>query len=47
MLNYRLRLDTEHPIDADFRFVTEDQFATALHHFTGSAAHNIRMRQIG
>lgn len=41
-----ISLDTEHPIDADFRFVTEDQFATALHHFTGSAAHNIRMRQL-
>ncbi|ARF16306.1 DNA polymerase/3'-5' exonuclease PolX [Sporosarcina ureae] len=41
-----ISLDTENPIDADFRFVTEDQFATALHHFTGSAAHNIRMRQL-
>ncbi|PIC87334.1 DNA polymerase/3'-5' exonuclease PolX [Sporosarcina sp. P20a] len=41
-----ISLDTEHPIDADFRFVTEAQFATALHHFTGSAAHNIRMRQL-
>ncbi|ARD47126.1 DNA polymerase/3'-5' exonuclease PolX [Sporosarcina sp. P33] len=41
-----ISLDTEHPIDADFRFVTEDQFATALHHFTGSAAHNVRMRQL-
>ncbi len=41
-----ISLDTENPIDADFRFVTENQFATALHHFTGSAAHNIRMRQL-
>ena len=41
-----ISLDTESPIDADFRFVTEEQFATALHHFTGSAAHNVRMRQL-
>ncbi|WP_342535896.1 DNA polymerase/3'-5' exonuclease PolX [Sporosarcina sp. FSL K6-3508] len=41
-----ISLDTEKPIDADFRFVTEAQFATALHHFTGSAAHNVRMRQL-
>lgn len=39
-------LDTANPIDADFRFVTEEQCATALHHFTGSAAHNVRMRQL-
>ncbi|PIC63593.1 DNA polymerase/3'-5' exonuclease PolX [Sporosarcina sp. P13] len=41
-----ISLDTENPIDADFRFVTSAQFATAMHHFTGSAAHNIRMRQL-
>ncbi|PIC71289.1 DNA polymerase/3'-5' exonuclease PolX [Sporosarcina sp. P16b] len=41
-----ITLDTVSPIDVDFRFVTEEQFATALHHFTGSAAHNIRMRQL-
>ncbi|AXH99390.1 DNA polymerase/3'-5' exonuclease PolX [Sporosarcina sp. PTS2304] len=41
-----ISLDMETPIDADFRFVTCEQFATALHHFTGSAAHNVRLRQI-
>ncbi|WP_153733525.1 DNA polymerase/3'-5' exonuclease PolX [Sporosarcina obsidiansis] len=41
-----ISLDTENPIDADFRFVTNVQFATALHHFTGSAAHNVRLRQL-
>ena len=41
-----ISLDTENPIDADFRFVTEAQFATALHHFTGSAAHNVKLRQL-
>lgn len=33
-------------ISADFRIVTRDQFATTLHHFTGSKEHNIRMRQL-
>src|SRR5699024_4533244 len=33
-------------INVDFRMVSEEQFATTLHHFTGSKAHNIRMRQI-
>ncbi|GKV66420.1 MULTISPECIES: DNA polymerase/3'-5' exonuclease PolX [Sporosarcina] len=41
-----ISLDTENPIDADFRFVTNEQFASALNHFTGSAAHNVRMRQL-
>ncbi len=39
-------LDLEEPIDADFRFVTEEQFATAIHHFTGSKDHNVRLRQL-
>lgn len=39
-------LDLEDPIDADFRFVKADQFASAIHHFTGSKDHNIRMRKI-
>ncbi|MFC7442897.1 DNA polymerase/3'-5' exonuclease PolX [Laceyella putida] len=29
----------------DFRLVTPEQFASALHHFTGSTEHNIRIRQ--
>lgn len=33
-------------ISADFRLVQPCQFATTLHHFTGSKEHNIRMRQI-
>jgi len=33
-------------ISADFRLVKPDEFATTLHHFTGSKEHNIRMRQI-
>lgn len=39
-------LDLEEQIDADFRFVTAQQFASAIHHFTGSKDHNIRMRQL-
>lgn len=39
-------LDVEEPIDADFRFVTDTQFATAIHHFTGSKDHNVRLRQL-
>ncbi|WP_102691123.1 DNA polymerase/3'-5' exonuclease PolX [Rummeliibacillus pycnus] len=33
-------------INVDFRLVTFDEYATALHHFTGSKEHNVRMRQI-
>ncbi|GKV54516.1 DNA polymerase/3'-5' exonuclease PolX [Sporosarcina sp. NCCP-2222] len=39
-------LDMTDLVDADFRFVTDEQFATAIHHFTGSKDHNVRMRQI-
>ncbi|MFC5590323.1 DNA polymerase/3'-5' exonuclease PolX [Sporosarcina soli] len=39
-------LDLEDQMDADFRFVTDEQFASAIHHFTGSKDHNIRMRQL-
>ncbi|MCZ2258045.1 DNA polymerase/3'-5' exonuclease PolX [Sporosarcina sp. G11-34] len=39
-------LDLEEAIDADFRFVKEEQFASAIHHFTGSKDHNVRMRQL-
>lgn len=34
------------PIDVDFRLVAPKEFVTALHHFTGSKDHNIRMRQL-
>ena len=32
-------------IQADLRLVPEEQFAFALHHFTGSKDHNVQMRQ--
>ncbi|HLS20281.1 MAG TPA: DNA polymerase/3'-5' exonuclease PolX [Bacillota bacterium] len=36
----------QYDINVDFRLVTRDQFATTLHHFTGSKEHNIAMRQL-
>lgn len=39
-------LDREEPVSIDFRLVTRAQYATALHHFTGSKDHNVRMRQL-
>ncbi|VDG99481.1 DNA polymerase/3'-5' exonuclease PolX [Lysinibacillus sphaericus] len=39
-------LELEEIIDVDFRFVTDTQFASALHHFTGSKDHNVKMRQL-
>ncbi|MEK3890454.1 DNA polymerase/3'-5' exonuclease PolX [Bacillus sp. FSL K6-3431] len=33
-------------VSVDFRIVKPAEFATALHHFTGSKDHNIRMRQL-
>lgn len=39
-------LDLDEPVSVDFRLVKDNEYATALHHFTGSKDHNIRMRQI-
>lgn len=39
-------LDREEPISVDFRLVKREEYATALHHFTGSKEHNVRMRQL-
>ena len=33
-------------IDIDFRLVAPEEFITALHHFTGSKDHNVKMRQL-
>lgn len=42
----RVRVEVEDIIiGADFRMVSPEQFATALHHFTGSKEHNVRIRQ--
>lgn len=39
-------LDLDYDVSVDFRIVTPDEFATTLHHFTGSKEHNVKMRQI-
>lgn len=36
----------KYDVSVDFRFVQPNQFATLLHHFTGSKDHNVRMRQL-
>jgi len=36
----------DYPIQVDFRIVEPHQFASTLHHFTGSQNHNIIMRQL-
>ena len=33
-------------IDIDFRLVAPEEFVTALHHFTGSKDHNVKLRQL-
>ncbi|WP_174729674.1 DNA polymerase/3'-5' exonuclease PolX [Mesobacillus harenae] len=33
-------------VNVDFRIVQPDEFVTALHHFTGSKDHNVKMRQL-
>jgi DNA polymerase (family X) len=33
-------------VSIDFRIVKPEEFATTLHHFTGSKDHNVRMRQL-
>ncbi|MGE7216130.1 DNA polymerase/3'-5' exonuclease PolX [Priestia koreensis] len=39
-------LEYEYDISVDFRLVKDEEFATTLHHFTGSKDHNVRMRQL-
>lgn len=39
-------LDFDEPVSVDFRLVKDHEYATALHHFTGSKDHNVRMRQL-
>ncbi|WP_163970173.1 DNA polymerase/3'-5' exonuclease PolX [Oceanobacillus halotolerans] len=41
-----ITLDEVYEINVDFRLVTEQEFATTLHHFTGSKDHNVAMRQL-
>lgn len=39
-------LDEAYDINVDFRIVAPEEFASTLHHFTGSKDHNVAMRQL-
>jgi DNA polymerase (family X) len=41
-----LTLQYDYDVSIDFRLVKPEEFATTLHHFTGSKDHNVRMRQL-
>lgn len=41
-----LVLEGEWDVGVDFRIVSKEEFASTLHHFTGSKDHNVRMRQL-
>ncbi|MTH52910.1 DNA polymerase/3'-5' exonuclease PolX [Bacillus mangrovi] len=41
-----VELQYDFTVSADFRIVKDEEFATTLHHFTGSKDHNVRMRQL-
>jgi len=42
----KVSIRTEAGVQTDFRLVSEEEFPSALHYFTGSKAHNVRMRQL-
>ncbi len=44
--NKKVSIRTEDGLQVDFRIVASEHYAAALHYFTGSQAHNIRMRQL-
>ncbi|MEQ6389924.1 DNA polymerase/3'-5' exonuclease PolX [Bacillaceae bacterium S4-13-58] len=39
-------INDSYDVSIDFRLVSDDQFATTLHHFTGSKDHNVQMRKL-
>jgi DNA polymerase (family X) len=41
-----LTFEYQWDVSIDFRIVKTQEFATTLHHFTGSKEHNVRMRQL-
>src|SRR5699024_8067289 len=41
-----VELAYNYTVRVDFRLVESDAFVTSLHHFTGSGAHNVKMRQL-
>ena len=42
----KVSIRTDRGVQTDFRLVSEEEFPSALHYFTGSQAHNVRMRQL-
>lgn len=42
----KVSIRTTRGIQTDFRMVSSEEFPSALHYFTGSKAHNVRMRQL-
>lgn len=41
-----LTFEYTYDVSVDFRIVKPEEYVTALHHFTGSKDHNVRMRQL-
>lgn len=41
-----ITLSDEYRVNVDFRLVSEQEYSTTLHHFTGSKEHNVKMRQL-
>mgnify|MGYP005838408677 CR=1 FL=1 len=41
-----IQLMYDYEVSVDFRLVQPHEFATTLHHFTGSKEHNVKMRQL-
>jgi DNA polymerase (family X) len=41
-----ITIDDVYDINVDFRLVSDREFVTTLHHFTGSKDHNVAMRQL-
>src|SRR5690625_3832836 len=39
-------VEAEYDVNIDFRLVTATEYATTLHHFTGSKEHNVALRQL-
>ncbi|RLQ98000.1 DNA polymerase/3'-5' exonuclease PolX [Falsibacillus albus] len=46
MTKVSLTFSFDYDVSVDFRLVEPKVYATALHHFTGSKDHNVKMRQI-
>ena len=41
-----ITLHDQYRVNVDFRLVTDKEYSTTLHHFTGSKEHNVKMRQL-